>query len=285
MNADRIWLLDKPTGIGSRNLVDLAVKKTRIKGLGHTGTLDPHASGLLILVGGNLKKLQEFFTTLPKTYDAVIELGAETETDDQETPPVPYPNAVIPSKDELERALATLVGEIRQKPPAYSAVKIHGERAYKLARAGQEVKLPERTVRIYEIKLHEYAYPTLSLTIRCSAGTYIRTLARDLGVSLSVGGYLKALRRVTVGSFEVRDALQPEQLAPNTGLSLEQTLIPYPRLDLPLELWQKLANGQRLRLTQAIPQGHLFVWVTGCVVAIATGEDNFLIPKRLIKEL
>jgi tRNA pseudouridine55 synthase len=214
--------LDKPAGISSARAVD-RVKRLLPRGtkIGHAGTLDPFATGVLLLLVGRATKACERLMDAPKQYEASVRLGATTATDDPESPPQPWARAsgaaAEPmSLDQVRSVLPEFVGEILQRPPAFSAMKIDGRRAYDLARKGHDVALEPRPVRIYEIELLDYAWPELRLRIDCGRGTYIRAIARDLGERLDVGGYLTELRRTRVGTFDVKEAVMLEGLTPET---------------------------------------------------------------------
>lgn len=185
-----------------RQLSEQAGKKIKV---GHTGTLDPFATGLLILLSGKMTKKSDNFLKLDKEYIATIELGKTSSTGDVEGEIVA--NEVqehdIPDKIDVEKVLAKFVGEITQIPPIYSAIKINGQRAYKLARKGEKPDIPERRVNIHSINLLSYKYPELKIRVGCSSGTYIRTLAEDIGKELGIGAYTKELRRTKVGEYDV----------------------------------------------------------------------------------
>lgn len=208
---DEIILIDKPAGISSfgvvarvrRQLSLAAGKKVKV---GHTGTLDPFATGLLILLSGKMTKRSNEFLKLDKEYIATIHLGATSTTGDPEGEITYTENPEIPSKTAVESCLQSFIGQIKQQVPAFSAVKINGQRAYKLARAGQTIEMPRRIITIYNIELLDYTYPELTIRCSVSSGTYIRTLGIDIGQKLGVGGYLTALRRTKIGSFDIKDA-------------------------------------------------------------------------------
>lgn len=208
--TDGILLIDKPTGMTSfgvvarirRVLSQQAGKKVKV---GHTGTLDPFATGLMILVIGAECRNAGKYTKLDKVYEATFMLGQESTTGD--------PEGVLteisdrrPSIDEVRQVLETFVGDIKQRPPIFSAIKIDGQRAYKLARDGQEIEMPERTVTIYSLDLVEYTYPELKIRTHVSSGTYIRSLAVDIGRALGTGAYCSALRRTSIAEWLVGSA-------------------------------------------------------------------------------
>ncbi len=208
---DKIILIDKPENISSFGVVARVRAKLRdeygkkVK-VGHTGTLDPFATGLLILLSGKMTKKSNEFLKQDKIYEATLKLGETSTTGDPEGEITPKNSEKIPTLAEINKALKALTGEIEQTVPIFSAVKIDGERAYKLARAGRDFTPPTRKITIYKIDLLEYKYPTLKIRTSVSSGTYIRTLAEDLGKALGTGAYLTALRRTKIGNFDLKDA-------------------------------------------------------------------------------
>lgn len=208
---DGILLVDKPAGISSFGVV-AKVRKVlsqelgrKIK-VGHTGTLDPLATGLMILVVGSYTKRAARFSNLDKIYEAEMTLGQTSTTADNEGEKTKTSDTK-PDLTEIIEILKQFTGRINQTPPAFSAIKIDGQRAYKLARAGKPVKLKPREVNIYSIDAIDYKYPILKFVTEVSSGTYIRSLAHDIGQALGTGAYLSGLRRVKVGEFDVKDAV------------------------------------------------------------------------------
>lgn len=194
--------LDKPAGLTSAAALN-RIKRLIPRGVkvGHAGTLDPFATGTLLVLIGKATKLCESLMDQSKQYLATVRLGASTETDDLESPEIPVANAAAPLRDAIEALLPKFIGMIQQVPPRYSALKIDGRRACDRVRAGQEIRLEPRPVKVYGIELVDYAWPNLVLKIDCGRGTYIRSLARDIGAELGVGGYLVSLRRTRVGEL------------------------------------------------------------------------------------
>ena len=184
---------------------ELGGKKKRIK-VGHTGTLDPFATGLLILLVGKGTKRSGEFLKLDKEYRTTVRLGAISTTGDPEGEIRERKVEKEPTRKEVEEAVKEFVGEIEQKVPRFSAVKIQGQRAYKLARERKEVEMPTRKVKIYELEVEEYKYPELKIRCKVSSGTYVRQLGEDIGERLGTGAYLTALRRTKVGEYCVEDA-------------------------------------------------------------------------------
>jgi tRNA pseudouridine55 synthase len=217
MNLQGVLNIDKPAGVSSAYVVN-GVKRLLPRGtkIGHAGTLDPFATGVLLLLVGKATKLCERLMDEPKQYEATVKLGSTTPTDDPESEEVPYPGASPVTENAVRAAVAPLVGEILQRPPAFSALKVGGRRAYDLARGGKDVTLEPRKVRVYGIELLEYAWPLVRLRIDCGRGTYVRAIARDLGEALRAGGHLVQLRRTRVGPFVAEDAAKPDELRRET---------------------------------------------------------------------
>lgn len=214
--TDGILLIDKPAGMTSfgvvarvrRVLSQAAGKKVKV---GHTGTLDPFATGLMILVVGKECRNAGAYSKLDKVYEATIVLGKVSSTGDTEGE-ITEVSEVIPARGEVERTLVTFVGEITQTPPIFSAIKVNGQRAYKLAHKGEVVEIPSRQVQVYSIDLIEYSYPELKIRAHVSSGTYIRTLAEDIGKSLGTGAYCRELRRTKIASHDLTQASTLESL-------------------------------------------------------------------------
>ena len=237
---DQIIPIDKPAGISSFGVVAKIRGKLKAEfghkvKVGHTGTLDPFATGLLILLSGKMTKKSNEFLKLDKVYEATLKLGYTSTTGDPEGEISVYNNTHKVSEDTLSRsifsdventerpspvttgakecsekdvslALRSFIGKIQQTPPKFSAIKINGQRAYKLAREGKDFEIPSREVEIYSIEILNYSYPELTIRVHCSSGTYIRTLAEDIGKTLGTGAYLTTLRRIKIGSYDIKNA-------------------------------------------------------------------------------
>jgi tRNA pseudouridine55 synthase len=228
-----LLIVDKPLNITSAHVVARVRHAAGRAKTGHAGTLDPLATGVLICcVGRPATRLSNQLMGLTKTYEATVDLTAFTPSDDAETEPEPVPDAVAPSAERLAAALASLTGEIAQTPSVYSAIKVGGKPAYRRARKGQPVELLPRPVRIYSLEALRFEWPVLDLRVVCGKGTYIRSLARQVGEALGTGGYLTALRRTAVGPYRVEDAVPlaalPRRLSPADLLPLP-TFEPDPR--------------------------------------------------------
>ena len=233
---NQIILIDKPAGISSFGVVAKIRGKLKAEfghkvKVGHTGTLDPFATGLLILLSGKMTKKSNEFLKLDKVYEATLKLGCTSTTGDPEGEITEYdstwagdgaggtPDArshkastvgeaatAGPAQSIIISTLNSFTGKIRQTPPKFSAIKINGQRAYKLAREGKDFEIPSREIEIYSIEILKYNYPELTIRVHCSRGTYIRTLAEDIGETLKTGAYLTALRRIKIGNYDVKDA-------------------------------------------------------------------------------
>lgn len=206
---DGLLVIDKPAGMTSRDVVNI-VQRWYPRGtkIGHTGTLDPLATGVLVLCIGKATRLADKVQAMPKRYRAGILLGATSDTDDLDGVITPRTIANPPPLAAVCKVLSGFVGSIEQRPPAYCALKVGGRRAYDLARRGRSVPLSSRTVRIDSIEILNYDWPHLEIDVACGKGTYIRSLARDLGENLGVGGLIETLRRTGVGPFRAEDGLK-----------------------------------------------------------------------------
>jgi tRNA pseudouridine55 synthase len=217
--TDGVLILDKPAGVSSARAVSQVKRllggRTR---LGHAGTLDPFATGVLVLLVGRATRECEKIMNLGKMYEATIQLGATTDTDDTESPARTFPDAYPPpALMQVQQALGGFIGAIEQRPPAYSAIKVGGRRACDLVREGQlDLQLQPRIVQVHSIEVLCYQWPLLSVRIECGRGTYIRAIARDVGMALHVGGYLTALRRTRIGQYTAERAVRLEELNAET---------------------------------------------------------------------
>jgi tRNA pseudouridine55 synthase len=203
----------KPAGLTSRDAVDRVERLVRPAKAGHAGTLDPLATGVLVICVGQATRLIRFVQQMRKRYLATFLLGQSSETDDVEREVVAIPNAVVPTRALIDSTLPQFVGEIQQRPPAHSAIKIAGRRAYKLARKGVNLDLAARTVTIHQLDVLRYEYPELDLDIECGSGTYIRALGRDLGNALGTAAVMSALERTAIGPFCAEDALDLDKFS------------------------------------------------------------------------
>ncbi|HEX9795391.1 MAG TPA: tRNA pseudouridine(55) synthase TruB [Anaerolineales bacterium] len=206
-----LLVVDKPVGPTSHDIVDLVRTQSGVRKVGHSGTLDPAASGVLVLCLGPATRLSEYLTASDKAYEALIRFGRETDTYDADGQTI-SDSGQAPSLEQIESALPDYQGTFEQVPPAFSAVKRGGAKAYELARAGKAPQLAPRQVTIYELDVRGYDPPDLQLRIRCSSGTYIRSLAFDLGRRVGMGAHLAGLRRTAVGGFTLDQAVSPDEV-------------------------------------------------------------------------
>lgn len=263
MALDGILAVDKPAGITSHDVVQQLRRLSGQRRVGHVGTLDPLATGLLLVCFGRATRLVEYLMDQPKRYTATIRLGQTTDTYDAEGS-ITQERPVLVNHDEIALALVAFQGTIQQYAPIYSAIKRDGTPLYKLARQGQEVERPLREVTFYDLTLESWQPPFLVVDARCSAGTYIRSLAHDLGEALGCGGHITALRRTAIGDVT---AAQAVPLADLEASHLAEKLVPghtavahLPRFAFTAEEARQLLLGQRLPLDpvareEALPQG------------------------------
>ncbi len=241
--------IDKPAGITSRKVVDAVAKLVRPEKAGHAGTLDPLATGVLVVCVGKATRLIEYVQRQHKTYLATFLLGRHSDTEDIEGTVTVLESPPIPSLDSIRRAAESFIGTILQRPPAFSALKVQGQRSYDLARAGEIPELKPRPVEIHSIEIVQYDYPGLTLRIGCGSGTYIRSLGRDLAEKLGTAAVMSALERTAIGEFHVEDALPLDQLTPE---NLRENLLP-PLRAVPGLPIVKLNEAQQRRLLNGLP--------------------------------
>ncbi len=231
--------INKRAGWTSRDVVNRVHRFVRPEKAGHAGTLDPLATGVLVVAVGQATRLVQYSHRLPKSYRATFLLGRRSASDDVDTELEMLDAAPIPSPEQIEAALPRFLGEIMQRPPAFSAVSVEGQRAYKLARRGESVDLTPRQVVIHSLNVMHYQYPELVLDIRCGSGTYVRALGRDLAESLQTAAVLAALERTEIGSLDLSAAVDVDQLESR----IQELLLP-PRLLVEALPWISLTPGE-----------------------------------------
>ena len=245
-------VVDKPGGMTSHDVVARLRRLAGTRKVGHAGTLDPMATGVLLVGLNRATRLLGHLTLTEKAYDAVVRLGVATTTDDAEGEVLTATSAAHLSDDEIRAALATQIGDIEQVPSAVSAVKVDGRRAYARVRAGETVELPARPVTVHDIAVHRVEryddVVDVAVSVRCSSGTYVRAIARDVGAALGVGGHLTVLRRTAVGPFTLDDARTLEQLAEHLDVVPigEVARRCFPSVDLVAEDADAVRVGRRL---------------------------------------
>ena len=284
---DGALLVDKPVGITSNFALQKVKRLMGAAKAGHAGTLDPLASGLLIALFGEATKFAGLLLDSDKEYLATLKLGETTATGDAEGD-ILETRPVATSAAEIPAVLRRFTGEVEQVPPMHSALKRDGVPLYKLARKGQSVERQPRRVRILELEMLDFRKPFLDIRVRCSKGTYVRTLAEDIGAALGCGAHLAGLRRTGSGRVRIDDAVPvaaletmapPERRARLVGL--DALLVELPRVDLDAGLAAKLRNGQSLPL-QALSEGIAAVYgPDGALIGIGRAEEGTLRPLRL----
>jgi tRNA pseudouridine55 synthase len=244
-------VVDKDPGMTSHDVVSRVRRLAGTRKVGHAGTLDPMATGVLVLGVDRATRLLGHLMLTEKAYDATIRLGAVTTTDDAEGEVVSTHDVSGVTEDDVRHQLARFVGDIEQVPTAVSAIKVDGKRAYARVRDGEQVELKARPVTIHELVVHEVALPDVRISVRCSSGTYIRAIARDLGAALGVGGHLTALRRTAVGSFDLAVARTLEQLTTDFAVLpiADAARASFPAVDLGEEQAAHVRFGRALGLT------------------------------------
>jgi tRNA pseudouridine55 synthase len=279
-----VALVAKPGGPTSHDVVDTVRRALGTDRVGHLGTLDPFATGLLVIVVGRATRLASFATAWTKTYDGVIRLGTTTTTDD------PTGAAIATSESwrgvdrgRVEQALARLRGTYEQRPPAYSAVKVAGERAYRRARRGEAVALRPRRVEVVALELTSYAPPDLGFRATVSGGTYVRSLARDVGEALGCGGHLAALTRTQIGSFRLADAVAPEHVTPQALRDPAELVRDLPRRELDSAGRDAVVHGRPIPAGKG-EEGRVALFTDGELVAVAERVEEVLKPRVVVVE-
>jgi tRNA pseudouridine55 synthase len=285
---DGLVVVDKPAGMTSHDVVARVRRIVGTRKVGHAGTLDPMATGVLVLGVERATRLLGHLALTEKTYDATIRLGRATVTDDAEGEQTCAVDASGLTRAEIEAALEPLRGDIEQRPSSVSAVKVGGVRSYARVRAGEDVELPTRRVTVSRLELHAVRAPTLDgapvvdldVTVACSSGTYVRAIARDLGASLGVGGHLTALRRTRVGPFRLAVARTLEQLEADPVVlpMADAVSTAFARADVDAGTAAKVLTGARID-AGAHPTGLVGVFgPDGTVLSLAEARDGLLVP-------
>lgn len=221
-----VLLIDKPEGITSHDVVDRVRRKLGMKRVGHAGTLDPNATGLMIVLVGKATKLSQYLMGLDKVYEGCIGLGVATDTQDSEGEPIEEKPVPDLSEDDIRQYMEGFIGDQYQTPPMFSAKKVKGVPLYKMARKGKTVEREPRFVRVSRLNLDVWTPPDIQFTVECSKGTYVRTLAHDLGEKIGCGGYLKELRRIEIERFQIEDSIELEEFDELETADIKQWLIP-----------------------------------------------------------
>ncbi len=292
-DIDGILILDKPIGLSSNQSLQQVRRLFRARKAGHCGILDPLATGVLPICLGQATKFSSYLLGAHKTYRANCQLGQTTTTGDAEGEVIES-RPVAVDRQQLQQLLPQFVGRIEQVPPMYSALKHEGKRLYQLAREGKQVERPPRQVEIFELELLSLDSDKLEIEVRCSKGTYVRTLAEDIGRALGCGAHLSALRRIAVDTMTEQDAFSIEKLqriASQEATQIDELLLPvtvalaaFSELQLDADASLDICHGKRVKLGESTAAG-LYRLVSGEGVFIGLGEvgpDAELAPKRLM---
>lgn len=288
--GDGVLLVDKPPGPTSHDIVRAARSALGLRRIGHTGTLDPFASGLLVLCLGSSTRIAQYLSGLDKSYRATARLGASTSTHDLDGDVVAEDTNWQDANEAIVlAALSGFRGAITQIPPRYSAKKVKGEAAHRRTRRGETVRLDPARVTVHEIGLRRCAPPYVTFDVRCSSGTYIRALARDLGRALGTGAHLTDLRRTSVGAMSVRHAVAPDALRDplpsGACLSPARALAHLPAVRVAGEEASRLACGQAVEPSfEPVPDADpVVVLESGSLVAIGSGRNGVLRPRKVFR--
>jgi tRNA pseudouridine55 synthase len=277
-----VLVIDKPTGMTSHDVVNIVRRGTGIRRAGHTGTLDPRASGVLVILVGTAVRLSEYISASDKRYQAIIRMGTATDTYDAEGAFTRDEVTVDVTEEQFEAELKKFEGEVEQTPPAYSAVKINGRKAYEMARKGEEVEIEPRMIQVHHLEVLEWATPEVVVDVHCSSGTYIRSLANDLGEVLGCGAYLVGLRRTKNGRFSLRDAVPLRKLkdAFEAGdwykhlIPAAESLSDWPSVVLSADEVEILRHGQRVAVDADDPEDEM-------VRGISEADELVALMKRV----
>ena len=283
--------LDKPVGPTSHGMVALMRRLTGMRRIGHAGTLDPLASGVLPILVGAATRFSRDLAAGDKRYEAVVRLGWRSQTDDAQGPI--EPGGPLPADDLIPNALKAFVGTFEQQPPAFSARKVGGRVAHRLARRGEPLELGTRPVTVHAIDLlgieREAEHVDVRIDIRCGPGTYVRSIARDLGQLLGTGGYLAALRRTAVGPLRAEDAVTPERLESlaaegrlDAAVLAVGELLPLPHLQLDAADTHRFRHGSVVRLSMTATSGRHAVFSDGALLGIGRTEGALLHPETVV---
>jgi tRNA pseudouridine55 synthase len=274
--------LHKPPGMTSRDVVNVVQRLVRPLKAGHAGTLDPLATGVLVICVGAATRLIEYVQRMPKTYLGAFLLGRESDTEDIEGKVAELADPPRPTFAQLESAAAKLTGDILQRPPAYSALKVAGRRAYELARKGKAVDLQPRPITVHRLEIKSYQYPEVVLEVQCGSGTYIRSLGRDLAASLGTAAVMSALVRTAIGNFRVEEAVEPALLTaenlPSHVFPLLRAVEYLPRVDLTPPEVIRLGHGLTIDRRNSLPEAAEYAGVNPagalCSILVPRGKDQ-----------
>ena len=281
---DGVLVVDKPPGMTSHDVVDAVRRRLKTRKVGHAGTLDPDATGILLLGVGKATRFLAYAQAAPKRYVAGARFGSSTTTQDASGDVVATADPDF-SEAQLGNALASLTGEIDQVPPMVSAVKVGGEKLYEKARRGEEVERAARRVTVYELKLlkHDPESAQATLEVLCSGGTYVRTLIHDLGQALDCGAHMTSLRRTETGGFTEMDAVALDAVDDSALRPVGDAVRELPRLDVDAETATAVSHGKPLELDAPAP-GPVAVFHDDRLIAVYTSDERGLRPDRVVPD-
>jgi tRNA pseudouridine55 synthase len=281
-------LVDKPAGKTSHDIVQHVRRALGIRAAGHTGTLDPFATGLLVVLVGRATRLARFVEAQPKTYVATGRLGVRTTTDDLTGEVIGSESAGLLPDAVVRDTLAGFLGTQAQRPPQFSAKRVGGERSYRKARRGEAVELADVNITVHAITLLAYRPPEFDFRVRVSPGTYVRAIARDLGDRLGVGAHLTRLRREAIGSLRVEDSVPLDQLGPGSVISARSVLGDLPTVELDQAARSAVVHGRAVAESEEagkrVSGAVVALLGAGELVAIARAEDGWLRPTVVLEE-
>jgi tRNA pseudouridine55 synthase len=280
-----IALVDKPLGLSSHDAIYGARRALGIKKIGHAGTLDPNATGLLVMAIGEATRFLPYLALEPKVYEGVARLGAATSTQDSEGEVISEAPADHVTLKDVVEAAERFTGNIEQVPPMFSAVQVGGQRLYKIARAGGEVERKARSTHVESFEIESLSDSSFAFRVVCAGGTYVRTLAHDLGESLGVGAHLTALRRTDIGTFSINDSVPPDELTPDRLMPLDVALPHIPAVRLPEAATAMAKHGGEFTFAGDLKGGYLLLLDDAGVYAIAVRIDgNTWRPERVVPD-
>jgi tRNA pseudouridine55 synthase len=290
-SLDGVLLFDKPLELSSNTALQKVRRLFQAEKAGHTGTLDPLATGLLPICFGEATKFSNALLDADKTYRALLRLGQTTTTGDAEGEIISV-NTVEVGQSEVDAVLAKFRGKIRQLPPMHSALKHHGKPLYEYIRNGETIERELRDVVVHELLLNSFSGSEMDITVRCSKGTYIRTLAEDIGEALGCGAHLIGLRRTAIAHFDLKDAHTLMDLEAMADAERDACILPLqslmpdmPRLELDAVQVQRLAQGQRLGLETGLPDGRVSLLGPAGFIGVGLLQGRRLAPERLLSEV
>jgi len=277
-----VLVVDKPVGLTSHDVVQIIRRGTGIRRAGHTGTLDPRASGVLVILIGPAVRLSEYVSASDKRYQATIRLGSSTDTYDSEGIITSTAEVGDINEEEFDEILQKFVGEMEQVPPPYSAIKVKGRKAYEMARKGEDVELEPRIINVYSLEILEWAPPEAVIDVYCSSGTYVRSLANDLGKEMGTGAHLVGLRRTKSGRFTLRDAVPLRRLqeAFDAGnwykflIPAAEALADWPMVELDPDEVELVRHGHRVPTEDAQSGWARGVSQQGDLVALLEADED-----------